>query len=48
MIELLQERSERPLNVGEIHQPAGLGVDLTLAHKLHLEAMAVEAPALVT
>lgn len=47
MIQLLDQRRKRPLHIREIHQPAGLRIDLTLADEFDAEAVPVQTPAFV-
>jgi hypothetical protein len=47
MVELIVDRLERLLHVGEIHHPAAVRVDVTAQMQLDTEGMAVQAGALV-
>src|SRR5690606_26069767 len=48
MIELIVDRLEDLLDLGEVANPSGMRVDLSLDVNADLERMAVETPALVT
>src|SRR5690606_37602622 len=47
MVQLLVQRLERGLEVGEVHHPAGLRIDRAFHVQLHPERVAVQARALV-
>ncbi len=48
MIELLMQRLERGLQVGEVEKPAALRINISFANELDFKAVAVEAGALVS